>query len=67
MYVAESRHSQTDVSTYERLVVGKHRMHRMHICNEDVKKLYLERFNSNDWDEKEEGDDQEFLELEGEL
>ena len=66
-YVAEPRRSQTDVRTYERLVVGKHRMHRMHIRNEDIKKLYLERFNNNDWDEKEERDDQEFLQLEGEI
>ena len=66
-YVAEPRRSQTDVRTYERLVVGKHRMHRMHIRNEDIKKFYLEQFNNNDWDEKEERDDQEFLQLEGEL
>ena len=39
----------------------------MHIHPEDIKKLYLEWFNNNDWDKKEERDDQEFLELEGEL
>ena len=66
-YVAEPRRSQTDVRTYERLVVVKHRMYCMHILNGDIKKLYLERFNNNDWDEKEERDGQEFLQLEGEL
>jgi hypothetical protein len=34
---------------------------------EDVKKLYLERFHSKDWDEGEDHDNQAFLELEGEL
>ena len=56
-YVAEPRPSQTNVCTYERLVVGKHCIHRMHICPEDIKKLYLEQLNDNDWDEKEECND----------
>ena len=66
-YVAEPRRSQTeDVHTHERLVVGKHCMHRMHIRPEDTNKLYLERFRNNNWDEKEKCDE-EFHELEGEL
>ena len=54
-YVTESRRSQTDVHAYEILVVG----HCMHIRPEDIKELYLERFNNNNWDEKEEHGDQD--------
>ena len=39
---------------------------RIHICPEDVEMLYLELFHYNEWEEKEERDDQEFLHLEGE-
>jgi hypothetical protein len=66
-YVAEPRRSLTGIRTYERLVIAKHRLHRIHIRKEDVKKLYLERFHNKDWDEGEDRDDQAFLELEGEL
>ena len=52
---------------YERLVVGKHRLHRIHCSVQRVQELFLKRWREDSWDEDENRDDQEFLELEKEI
>ena len=49
---------------YERLVVGKHWLSRIHCSIARVKELFLKRWKENDWDEQDDRDDTEFLEAE---
>ena len=59
--------ASTKTRTFERLVIAKHRMQRIHCCPQKVKALYLKRKRANDWDEKTERDDNSFLEAEKEI
>ena len=49
--------------------VNDHCVHHMHIRKEDIQKLYMERWKSNNLEEKDDRDNKAFLELEleGEL
>ena len=47
--------------------MGKHRLHRMHCSVLKVIDIYQEMSRKNDWGEKEERDDLEFIELEKEI
>ena len=66
-HLSNPRRARTGICMYERLVVGKHRMHHIHCHIPKVKKLFLDRWKAKSWTEKEERDDKEFLELEKEL
>jgi hypothetical protein len=61
------RRARTNIRMYERLVVGKHRLHRVHCSVPRVKALFMKRWKDKSWEEKDERDDQEFLELEMEI
>ena len=61
------RRARTKIRMYERLVVGKHRLHRIHCSIPRVKALFLKRWKDDSWEEKDERDDQEFLQLELEI
>ena len=63
-FLAEARRSRTDLRMYERLVVGKHRLSRIHCSIARVTELFLKRWKENDWDEQDDRDDTEFLEAE---
>ena len=66
-YKSEARRLNALCDTYERLVIAGHRMHRFFIRDQIIRDAYVERVNNNDWDEKDDRDDKEFLQLEGEL
>lgn len=66
-FMSHPRRARTAIRMYKHLVMGKHRLHRIHCSIPRVKQLFLERWKSNNWDEKEERDDQEFLEVEKEI
>jgi hypothetical protein len=66
-FVAEPRRASTNNRLYERLVITKHRLGRIYCDIELVKELYMKRWRNNDWDEKEERDAAEFLEIEKEI
>ena len=63
-FVADPRRSKMKVRLYERLVSTKHRLGRIYCHVPDVKELYMKRWKDNDWDESEERDADEFLDLE---
>ena len=63
-FLADPRRSLTSVRLYERLVMTKHRLGRIYCHLPAVKELYLKRWREKDWDEREERDAKEFLELE---
>ncbi len=65
--MAEPRRASTNNRLYERLVITKHRLGRIYCHVELVKELYMKRWKNNDWDEDEERDATEFLELEKEI
>ena len=52
---------------YERLVIGKHWLHRIYCSIPKVIELYQDQARENDWGEKEERNDLAFLELEKEI
>ena len=62
-----SRRMHLHVRLYERLVIGKHRMSRIYVSSENVKKRYLQRHVDDNWDEDEERDSKEYLEQEREI
>ncbi|KAL7529489.1 hypothetical protein ACHAXR_002994, partial [Thalassiosira sp. AJA248-18] len=66
-YAADSRRSLTKIRFYERLVITKHRLSRIHCHLPDVKELYIKKWKNNDWDEKEERDALDFLDLEKDI
>ena len=66
-HVNDPRRMGMYIRLYERLVIGKHRMQRIYVSAENVKKRYMDRHLSNDWDEDEERDSLEYLELELEI
>ena len=66
-FMSHPRRARTSIRMYERLVMGKHRLHRIYCSIPRAKELFLERWKANNWDEKEERDDQEFLEVEKEI
>ena len=66
-FLADPRRSLTNVRLYERLVIVKHRLGRIYCHIPTVKELYLRHWKENDWDEHEERDTHEFLELEKEI
>ena len=58
---------ENGVRLYERLVIVKHRLGRIYCHIPAVKELYLRRWKEKDWDEHEERDTNEFLQLEKEI
>ena len=66
-YKSRPSRSQTDIRNYERLVVAKHCMSRIYCDPSLVHKNFMDRFKANSWDEKDERDDTEFLEIEKEI
>ena len=56
-----------DIQFYERLVIAKHRLDRVYCHIPDVVKLYMKRWREKNWEEGEERDAKEFLELEKEI
>ena len=65
--IADPRRSLTAIRFYERFAITKHRLSRIYHHLDDVIDLYLKRWREKDWDEKEERDTTEFLELEKEI
>ena len=65
--LAHPMRARTGIRMYERLVVGKHRLHRIYCHIPRVQALYLRRWKSNDWDEDDNRDDQEFLKVERQI
>ena len=63
-FLANPRRSQTNVRLYERLVVTKHPLGRIYCHLPAVKELYIKRWKEKSWDEQEERDAKEFLEVE---
>jgi hypothetical protein len=61
------RRARTNIRMYERLVVGNHRLHRVHCSIPRVRALFMKRWKDKSWEEKDERDDREFLELEMEI
>ena len=59
--------SLTNIRFYERLAMTKHHLRRVYHHLDDVAQLYLKRWREKDWDEKEERDTMEFLEVEKEI
>ena len=65
--IADPCRSLTAIRFYERLAITKHRLSRIYHHLDDVIDLYLKRWREKDWDEKEEQDTTDFLELEKEI
>ena len=65
--MSHPRRARTNLRMYERMVMCKHRLHRIHCSIPRVKRLFLERWKANDWKENDERDDKEFLEVEKEI
>ena len=63
-FLAEGRWSFTDLCMYERSMVEKHMLSRIHCPATRVKEKCMQRWKDNDWDEKNDRDDKKFLELE---
>ena len=66
-FKSEPRRTQTGIRNYERLVVTKHRMGRIYIPPIKVLNLFLQRWRDKSWQEGDERDDKEFLEIEKEI
>lgn len=66
-YLSDPRRSNMKIRNYERLVMMTHNMHRIFIDKKWVIDKYIERSKKRDWDEKDERDDLQFIELEKEL
>ena len=58
---------RTGIRMYERLVVGKHRLHHMHYSISRVQKLFMERWKARSWDGNDVRDNREFFEVEKEI
>jgi hypothetical protein len=67
IYLADPRRARTDCRFYERLVITKHRLHRIYCHKPSVKDLFIKRWKSGDWKENIDRDDTQFLELEREI
>ena len=66
-HLNDERRLRMLVRMYERLVIAKHRMLRIYVSNERVKRRYMKRFKDNDWDEDEERDCKKYLQQEREI
>ena len=66
-FLADSRRSRSDIRFYERLVVMAHRLKRIYCDPLLVRDTYMERYKNKDWDEAEERDTRDFLDLEKEI
>ena len=66
-FYADPRRSRSGIRMYERLVMMAHRLNRIYIHPALVRDEFMKRFKANDWDENEERDSREFLELEKEI
>ena len=66
-YLADPRRARTDCRFYERLVITKHRLHRIYCHKPSVKDLFIKRWKSGNWKENIDRDDTQFLELEREI
>ena len=62
--ISDPLRSSTKVTTFERLVIAKHHMNQIYCCPKKVKKLYMKRMKEGGWEENEERDDQQFLNME---
>ena len=60
-------HSRTNVCLYKCLVIVKHHLDCIYCHIPAVKELYLRCWKEKDWDDHEERDTKEFLELEKEI
>ena len=56
-----------NVRLYERLTMARHRLGRIYCRHGNVKELYLKRHAAKDWDEKDERDAMDFLDLEQDI
>ena len=65
--MAHPRRAHTNICTYERLVIEKHRLQRIYCHVPSVYRLYMERNKSDKWDEKDNREDERFLEIEKEI
>ena len=66
-FIAETRRNRAGRRYYEQLVMLKHQLGCTYCHPPDVKALYMQRFIANDWDESEERDMSDFLDLEKEM
>lgn len=66
-FLSDPRRAKAAIRMYERLVIGKHRLHRIYCSIPKEIELYQERARKNDRGEKEERDDLAFLKLEKEI
>ena len=66
-FMSHPRRAHTNIRTYERLVIGKHRLQRIYCHVPAVFRLYMERHKSDDWEEKDNHEDDRFLEIEKEI
>ena len=56
-----------DIRFSERLVIAKHQLNRVYCHIPDVVKLYMKCWREKNWEEGEERDAKEFLEVEKEI
>ena len=63
-FLSSPRRANTSIRMYERLVVGKHRLFRIHCSLPKVHELFIERWRKDDWNENDDRDDREFLSVE---
>jgi len=66
-FMSHPQRANTDIQTYERLVKGKHCLQRIYCHIPSVYRLYMQRHKSGDWDEKENREDDMFLQVEKEI
>ncbi len=66
-FLADPRHSLTNVCLYKRLEIVKQCLGCIYCHIPVVKELYLKCWKENDWDESKERDTKECLELEKEI
>jgi hypothetical protein len=65
--LANSRRARTNVRYYERLVIIKHRLHRIYCHAPAVRELYIKREKADNWDEAADRDALEYLDIEEEI
>lgn len=66
-FLADSRRNRSEIRFYERLVMMGHCLKQIYCDPGLVKECFMERFKNNDWDEKDERDTRDFLDLEREI
>ena len=66
-FMSHPRRANTNIRTYERLVKGKHCLQRIYCHVPSVYRMYMKRHKEGDWDEKDNREDDRFLELEKEI